>query len=60
VFVKNTSLETKFFVSQLVFFANTPPKHDISVEKTIKLVFSPSPLSTQHLGIRAKIGWFGA
>jgi hypothetical protein len=36
VFSKNTSLETKFetkfFVSRLVFFANTPPKHDISVQ----------------------------
>ena len=33
--MKNISLETqfpspKFFVSRLVFFANTPPKHDIS------------------------------
>jgi len=31
VFAKNTSLETKLFVSRLVFFANTPPRHDISV-----------------------------
>ena len=27
--------------------------------KTIKLVFVASPLSTQHLGERAKTGWFG-
>jgi hypothetical protein len=27
----DTSLQIKFFVSQLVFFANTPLKHDISV-----------------------------
>ena len=33
VFAKNTSLETKFFVSRLVFFANTSTKHDISVHK---------------------------
>ena len=43
VFAKNTSLETKFpspkntsrktknLVSRLVFFANTPPEHDIFV-----------------------------
>jgi hypothetical protein len=38
VFAKNTSLEIKFpspfgkfFVSRLVFFANTSPKQDISV-----------------------------
>ena len=30
VFAKNSSLETKLFVSRLVFFANTPPKHEIS------------------------------
>jgi hypothetical protein len=29
VFAKNTSLDTKFFVSRLVFFSTTPPKHDI-------------------------------
>ena len=27
--------------------------------KTIKLVFVASPLSTQHLGERAKTGWLG-
>jgi hypothetical protein len=39
VFAKNTSRDGKFpepngegnLVSRLVFFANTPPKHDISV-----------------------------
>jgi hypothetical protein len=30
VFAKNTSRETKNLVSRLVFFANTPPKHDIN------------------------------
>ena len=33
--MKNTSLETKFFVSRLVFFATTPPKHDISVHNIV-------------------------
>jgi hypothetical protein len=27
--------------------------------KTLKLVFVASPLSTQHLGERAKTGWLG-
>ena len=31
IFAKNTSRETNNLVSRLVFFANTPPKHDISV-----------------------------
>ena len=31
VFAKNTSRETNNLVSRLEFFANTPPKHDISV-----------------------------
>jgi len=25
--------------------------------KTLKLIFVASPLSTQHLGVRAKTGW---
>ena len=31
--------EGKFFVSLLVFFANTPPKHDISVQYSICFLF---------------------
>ena len=38
----------KFFVSRLVFFANIPPKHDISVQKA---VFA-------HLVIYAQFGLF--
>ena len=28
-------------------------------QKTIKLVFVASPLSTQHQGVREKTGWLG-
>ena len=30
-YLRKIPVETKLFVSRLIFFASTPPKHDISV-----------------------------
>ena len=40
VFAKNTSLETNFFVSRLVFFTNIPPKHDTSVQNALCCIYT--------------------
>ena len=61
--MKNTSLETKFYVLGLVFFTNTPPRHDISVQKFVSDLLQvggvlrfPPPCKTDHHNVTGQ--WF--
>ena len=64
--MKNTSLETKFFVLGLVFFTNTPPRHDKSVQKFVsdllqvggflRVLRFPPPYKTDHHNVTGR--WF--